>query len=187
MFCKYCGNKLEDNAKFCNQCGKKQDDVQRTVNTENPEEKPKKLSKKTWIIIAGIVLMIAIIFVAVKSGNHNSNEVTDTDESSTYVTGLRTEESKYQNTNSYNIPCNGNSDIAIEAANVFADKYGGSGSDWNLMSVDASVSGGTGTYRYIYDWAGNRYTATTTFEITDYGSYRNYTWSGDFVDLFYGN
>lgn len=142
-------------------------------------------------MLAGIVLIAIIIIAAVRSCSNNDshNEESSTEESSTYVTGLRTEaeESKYQKTNSYNIPCNGNSDMAIEAANVFADKYGGSDHDWNLLSVDASVSGIKGTYRYTYSWAGTCYTATTYFEMTDYGSYRNYTWDGDFVDLFYGN
>lgn len=93
--------------------------------------------------------------------------------------------SKYQKTNSYNIPCNGNSELAIEAANVFADKYGGTGSDWNLISVDASVTGMKGTYRYKYSWAGNTYTKTIDFTITDYGEYRNYQWNGDYYNLFY--
>lgn len=112
--------------------------------------------------------------------NYDYDDVYNDDE-------IEAEDSKYQKTNSYGIACNGNSDLAIEAANVFADKYGGSGHDWTLTSVDASVTGMEGTYRYSYDWAGYNYTATTNFTITDYGSYRNYQWSGDFVDLFYGN
>ena len=103
------------------------------------------------------------------------------------ITQPPTEASKYQKTNSYNIPCNGNSELAIEAANVFADKYGGSSYDWNLTSVDASVSGMEGTYRYTYSWAGNTYTATRKFKITDYGTYRNYSWEGDIANLFYGS
>ncbi|WP_277295340.1 hypothetical protein [Ruminococcus callidus] len=104
-----------------------------------------------------------------------------------FITQPPTEASKYQKTNSYNIPCNGNSELAIEAANVFADKYGGSSYDWNLTSVDASVSGMEGTYRYTYSWAGNTYTATRKFKITDYGTYRNYSWEGDIANLFYGS
>lgn len=111
---------------------------------------------------------------------------TSTKSSVENVNEIVTEASKYQKTNSYGVTCNGNSDLAIEAANVFADKYGGSGHDWTLTSVDASVSGMSVTYRYSYTWAGNSYTATTGFKITDYGSYRNYTWDGDFAELFYG-
>lgn len=123
---------------------------------------------------------IIVIVIAVAGNNASSK-------SSVENANIVTEASKYQNANSYGIPCNGNSDLAIEAANVFADKYGGSGYDWTLTSVDASVSGMSETYRYSYNWVGNSYTATTNFKITDYGSYRNYTWDGDFANLFYGS
>lgn len=187
MFCKKCGNEIKDGVKFCSKCGMSQDVS--TMNSTSSTEKKfafqsveslmLKKNKKSYLLF--IVIIIIIMFFATgnlfdKSSNKNTNEEE-----------IVTELSKYQKTNSYGIVCNGNNDLAIEAANVFANKYGDSGHDWTLKSVDASVSGMSGTYRYSYTWAGNSYTATTNFQITDYGSYRNYTWNGDFADLFYGN
>lgn len=177
MFCKNCGKEIKDGTKFCEFCGAEQENVQ-PIEQGSTVVGTKKKSKKKIFIIIGVILAIIIIWAA--CGNKSSKKENNQIE-------ITTEMSKYTKTNSYGISCNGNSDLAIEAANVFANKYGGSGHDWTLTSVDASVTGMKGTYRYQYNWAGNSYTATTTFEITDYGSYRNYKWSGDFADLFYGN
>lgn len=102
--------------------------------------------------------------------------------------------SVYQNSNNYSIPCNGNNEIAIEAANVFANKYGSSSDwDWELVQVDGSYleSDNSGTLRVTYNvlsWsaAGGALYAENPVEIqrisninftcTDYGSYRGYTW-----------
>ena len=122
------------------------------------------------------VLVVVVLAAVIGSSGDDSEESTGNSGSSEYsevITQPPTEASKYQKTNSYNIPCNGNSELAIEAANVFADKYGGSRME--------------GTYRYTYSWAGTTYTATRKFEITDYGTYRNYSWEGDIANLFYGS
>ena len=189
MFCKYCGSEIEDNSKFCEKCGKKLDEAVPAAEAESPMKKKK--SKKKWIILAvAAVLVVVVLAAVIGSSGDDSEESTGNSGSSEYsevITQPPTEASKYQKTNSYNIPCNGNSELAIEAANVFADKYGGSSYDWNLTSVDASVSGMEGTYRYTYSWAGTTYTATRKFEITDYGTYRNYSWEGDIANLFYGS
>lgn len=180
MFCKNCGNEIKDGVKFCGKCGALQD-----VSTLNSIKDIKKIiRKKPFIFIIAIFIIALIIIVITVVGNSPTKSSMETVNEKNEIV---TEASKYQKTNSYGITCNGNSDLAIEAANVFANKYGESGHDWTLTSVDASVSGMNGTYRYSYNWAGNSYTATTNFKITDYGSYRNYTWDGDFADLFYGN
>ena len=156
MFCKYCGSEIEDNSKFCEKCGKKLDEAVPAAEAESPVKKKK--SKKKWIILAvAAVLVVVVLAAVIGSSGDDSEESTGNSGSSEYsevITQPPTEASKYQKTNSYNIPCNGNSELAIEAANVFADKYGGSSYDWNLTSVDASVSGMEGTYRYTYSWAG---------------------------------
>ena len=171
MFCKYCGSEIEDNSKFCEKCGKKLDEAVPAAEAESPVKKKK--SKKKWIILAvAAVLVVVVLAAAIGSSGDDSEESTGNSGSSEY---------------SDNIPCNGNSELAIEAANVFADKSGGSSYNWNLTSVDASVSGMEGTYRYTYSWAGNTYTATRKFKITDYGTYRNYSWEGDIANLFYGS
>ena len=189
MFCKYCGSEIEDNSKFCEKCGKKLDEAVPAAEAENPVKKKK--SKKKWIILAvAAVLVVVVLAAVIGSSGYDSEKSTGNSGSSEYsevITQPPTEASKYQKTNSYNIPCNGNSELAIEAANVFADKYGGFSYDWNLTSVDASVSGMEGTYRYTYSWVGNTYTATRKFKITDYGTYRNYSWEGDIANLFYGS
>lgn len=180
MFCKNCGNEIKDGVKFCGKCGALQD-----VSTSNSIKDVKTfIRKKPFILIAAIFIIVIIIIMIAVAGNASTKSSMETVNEKNEIV---TEASKYQKTNSYGIMCNGNSDLAIEAANVFANKYGESGHDWTLTSVDASVSGMNGTYRYSYNWAGNSYTATTNFKITDYGSYRNYTWDGDFADLFYGN
>lgn len=188
MFCKNCGNEIKDGMKFCGKCGTLQNESSGNL-TSSPSIQAavlpmlKNNKKLLFIFIAVVVLIIIGIVWAVAGNSSNESSMRNANEESEIVTEL----SKYQKTNSYGISCDGNNDLAIEAANVFADKYGGSGHDWTLTKVDASVSGMSGTYRYSYNWAGSSYTATTYFEIKDYGSYRNYSWDGDFVDLFYGN
>lgn len=203
MFCRKCGNEIKEGAKFCGKCGLFQD-----ISTVNSMPSPKinsafqqkvtyqsvksailnKHKKFLFVITALVIIIVIVIIVKAAIGNSSgeSSVQTITDEHEIVTETYTTEASKYQKTNYYNIKCNGNNDLAIEAANVFANKYGGSDHDWVLTGVDASVSGMEGTYRYSYTWAGSSYTATTDFTITDYGSYRNYVWDGDFVDLFYG-
>ena len=47
MFCKYCGNKIDDNALFCSKCGKKidTDNVDSSENTAKAESQPKAVQK----------------------------------------------------------------------------------------------------------------------------------------------
>ena len=127
MFCKYCGSEIEDNSKFCEKCGKKLDEAVPAAEAESPVKKKK--SKKKWIILAvAAVLVVVVLAAVIGSSGDDSEESTGNSGSSEYsevITQPPTEASKYQKTNSYNIPCNGNSELAIEAANVFADKYGG--------------------------------------------------------------
>lgn len=50
MFCKKCGNEIEDNAKFCNHCGSK-------VKKEK-ENNGKGMTKKTYLILGGSLLVV---------------------------------------------------------------------------------------------------------------------------------
>lgn len=201
MFCQKCGKEIKDNAKFCNYCGAEQSTKENGMSTEkiqvdetgNTEKilssesvatvKPKKNKK----LLAIIVAVVAIIFICCLFSCNSSKKKNSTDHEQQNENIENNNANNYQKSNSYNISCNGNNDIAIEAANVFANKYGASGHDWVLKSVDASATGMSGTLRYTYSWAGNTYTATRSFSVTDYGSYRNYQWQGDFAELFYGN
>lgn len=79
MFCKFCGEKLEDNALFCPKCGKNQntdDDAAPEVNVAQAENSsPKAISPKTKKIIdicflcayiigtVGVVLFLGIVIV----------------------------------------------------------------------------------------------------------------------------
>lgn len=200
MFCPYCGDELRENAKYCTHCGKQiSNNMTAPSNAIQPSSASNKdlSNRNTIIVVSAMVLLTIVIVVSTRKhsnepiGNNNVYSEEQHDFDSSYADYNYNEpniqESQYQTSNSYNIPCNGNNDLAIEAANIFANKYGMTGKDWTLTNVDASVTGMEGTFRYSYTWAGSSYTATTTFTITDFGTYRNYQWKGDFVDLFYGN
>lgn len=70
MYCKNCGQKLEESSHFCNNCGKeihnekKESNVKKTI-WKNQEEKDlyyKKRKKKVkYIVVSAILLMIAFI------------------------------------------------------------------------------------------------------------------------------
>ena len=117
MFCKYCGSEIEDNSKFCEKCGKKLDEAVPAAEAESPVKKKK--FKKKWIILAvAVVLVVVVLAAVIGSSGDDSEKSTGNSGSSEYsevITQPPTEASKYQKTNSYNIPCNGNSELAIEA------------------------------------------------------------------------
>ncbi|MDR3767435.1 MAG: YARHG domain-containing protein [Butyricicoccus sp.] len=78
MFCIHCGAKLPDGTKFCTQCGQPVDDAsaapgpaqepiqptQPVRPTYRPDEPPKKSRLALFAILAGILLIIAAIVVA---------------------------------------------------------------------------------------------------------------------------
>lgn len=198
MFCPKCRNQLEDGVSFCSSCGCRIADVQEKQLASYggaPAQMKSKSSGgfKIWmlplmVLATAAIVIIVIVFLPKSSlsvgGDHYYGY--DNDSNDNYDPALQSNNNGYQNTNSYEIPCNGNTDLAIEAANVFADKYGGY-NDFTVTQVDASVNlvGTGGTYRYTYIFCNTTYTKTVDFSITDYGSYRNYAWNGDFADLFY--
>ena len=107
MFCKNCGKEIKDGTKFCEFCGAGQENVQ-PIEQSSTAAVTKKKSKKKIFIIIGVILAIIIIWAA--CGNKSSKKENNQIE-------MTTEMSKYTKTNSYGISCNGNSDLAIEAAN----------------------------------------------------------------------
>lgn len=66
MFCKYCGNEVAENTKFCTKCGKSivNEAVQNKVHTLETNEiiRPRnKKSKKTYVIIGALVIIVCLL------------------------------------------------------------------------------------------------------------------------------
>ena len=66
MFCKYCGNEVAENTKFCTKCGKPivNEAVQNKVHTLETNEiiRPRnKKSKKTYVIIGALVIIVCLL------------------------------------------------------------------------------------------------------------------------------
>lgn len=67
MFCKNCGIELDENAEFCAQCDKK-------ISEESSVEKTVVITRKKWLIpVLTLALMVAIIFVLLKTSGINSS------------------------------------------------------------------------------------------------------------------
>lgn len=94
MYCKRCGTKNKDDARFCENCGQKLIEAPNTPKPEQPKQEisqepsqepkqpkePKqapKMSSKTWIIgLACIILVVVVIFgyQMMKGGTDNSRK-----------------------------------------------------------------------------------------------------------------
>ena len=66
MFCKYCGNEVAENTKICTKCGKPivNEAVQNKVHTLETNEiiRPRnKKSKKTYVIIGALVIIVCLL------------------------------------------------------------------------------------------------------------------------------
>ena len=63
MYCKKCGNELDEDAKFCPECGakKEENDVEIEEKQENSNNKKSKKTLMVTIIAIIIILLIAII------------------------------------------------------------------------------------------------------------------------------
>lgn len=62
MYCKYCGNELEDASLFCNKCGKAQSEKKQS--SKDRKEKVKLSSKEKGIRLVSWIILIAIYFIA---------------------------------------------------------------------------------------------------------------------------
>lgn len=65
MYCKHCGQQIDDGAKFCQHCGKgiSEDAPNNTSNTEATEEKPKKkrsIFKRWWFWVLAVIFLFAM-------------------------------------------------------------------------------------------------------------------------------
>lgn len=81
MFCKICGNQLDDNAKFCPKCGNKianeifQNDLIKLNYEENKEDKKpknkkkKKNRKRRWFFSLVLILSLIIILIYISKKN----------------------------------------------------------------------------------------------------------------------
>ena len=62
MFCKKCGNGIEDGESFCSRCGAR-------IDSKEEKMEPVKAQKRTWIVIAAIcVLLVFTVLTAVVIG-----------------------------------------------------------------------------------------------------------------------
>ncbi len=93
MYCKRCGTKNKDDARFCANCGQKliaeqpRQNVTENISSEADQQEPaRKLTSKSWIIaLACVIVVIAGIFVYqnIKSKDKKENTKTTTTEQST--------------------------------------------------------------------------------------------------------
>lgn len=60
MYCKNCGNKINDNDKFCTNCGTAQEMQKKYTNLDNPKYK-----KKKWLLIIFIISIITFLMYGV--------------------------------------------------------------------------------------------------------------------------
>lgn len=81
MYCKNCGEKLEDNIKFCAKCGNKCNEKNLVNNTL---EKVKKIDKKILIGV-GIALVIIILLVSGIFGKRYTKNMKTFRESSSWM------------------------------------------------------------------------------------------------------
>lgn len=63
MFCKYCGNEVAENTKFCTKCGKPivNEAVQNKVHTLEIIRSKNKKSKKPYVIIGVLVIIVCLL------------------------------------------------------------------------------------------------------------------------------
>ena len=63
MYCKFCGQQIEDDAAFCSKCGKSVNQAGETVQTEEPQ--PKSVKSKSKKSLFRRVLKALLVVVAV--------------------------------------------------------------------------------------------------------------------------
>ena len=84
MFCKYCGNEVAENTKFCTKCGKPivNEALQNKVHTLETNEiiRPKnKKSKKPYVIIGALVIIVCLLVGGVFGYSKISSQDVDRD------------------------------------------------------------------------------------------------------------
>ena len=62
MFCRNCGNQVDENKKFCTKCGAMQEITSAAKSPEKDTEKPPKppKKKKAWLVVLIIIIVIAL-------------------------------------------------------------------------------------------------------------------------------
>lgn len=63
MFCRYCGNEVDENTKICTKCGKPivYEAVQNKVHTFEPNEIIRSKNKKPYVIIGVLVIIVCLL------------------------------------------------------------------------------------------------------------------------------
>lgn len=80
MFCPKCGNSLNEGAEFCPMCGTRiarKENVESVITmTDSGNAKNEKKSKKKWLIIVGIIVLLSIaVGIKVSYDNAKKNRV----------------------------------------------------------------------------------------------------------------
>lgn len=133
--CRFCGQMIEDKAKFCKYCGNKADIVQQTKDSGSQEEKynqPGKINgsiknNKILFLVGGMICIVLITFLVIKSGmftssNSSDNTVVNSDSSSV----IQNETSNYDNTaesNQNNVQAKTKYDVLNEVAYAAKNYY----------------------------------------------------------------
>jgi len=89
MYCQNCGSFVGENVRFCQSCGKSQAPVPLpVVPTPNAAQvprqyaPPKKQSTILWLVVGGVVLLVAIVGIIGKSPSDSSSSTSTTQRSS---------------------------------------------------------------------------------------------------------
>lgn len=131
MFCKNCGQAIDDNAKFCKNCGT-QVEPQASVTTSSFSI-PAKSIKKSWIIIALIVIVAIIIIMPSNSGGGTSSyektalqftEAIYEADAKTCVNLMTDEAIDEMGCATRKIAINKTQEVLDEAVKQYKDKYG---------------------------------------------------------------
>lgn len=152
MYCKKCGTKNKDDARFCANCGAKlvvppqqpKQPEQLYTEPQNETKQPNhagKLSSKNWIIIlACVIVVIAVVFAFQYFNSGDKKEVTATTEDKTTA---KTTENKKSSDNSGEDVADGdtenNSDTDKSQALSYTDKE----------SMDLSACTDADDYEYV--------------------------------------
>lgn len=86
MFCNNCGNEINDNSKFCNRCGKPVQNIEQNQAYDNvPDDLPnttynnqvtninkKQKEQRTYLILAGILVIAILAGIAIKQLKHDN-------------------------------------------------------------------------------------------------------------------
>lgn len=74
MFCQHCGKEINEEWAICPNCG---NSLKETELSKESDKSIKKKSKKMWLVLGGIFVIIIVFFMLIGSEGTNEQEVLD--------------------------------------------------------------------------------------------------------------